>query len=100
MEAVPNPIVAGMAEMRQQFQALHAELEANNKELANIKKKDSDQTFAKTWQETATPETQDPIRRVVALLELPKIEDSQEYYVKLLKVKKAAGKATLQMHGD
>ena len=75
----------GLAEMRQQFQLIQAQLVATNKELADIKKKDSDQAFAKTWQESATPETQDPIGRVVAFLEGTKIEDSQEYYVTLPK---------------
>ena len=84
--------------MRQQFQHLQAQLAATNKELADIKQKD--QSFAKTWQESTMPETQDPICRVVAVLERPKVEDSQEYYVSLLKAEKAAGRANMQTHRD
>ena len=86
--------------MLQQVQALQAQLKVNNRKLANIEKKGGDQAFAKTWQESAMPETQDPIGRVVALMETQKIEDSQEHYVKLLKAEKAAGKATLSMLGE
>ena len=32
-----------------------------------------------------TPETQDPIGRVVAIFECPKVEDSQELYMSWLK---------------
>ena len=92
--------MSGMEEMKQQVQALQAQLEANNRKLANIEKKGTDQAFAKTWQESSTPETQDPIGRVVALMEILKIEDSQEHFVKLLKEEKAAGRATLQMLGE
>ena len=65
-----------------------------------MKRKDSEQSFAKTWAETVTPETQDPIGRVVALLEAPKQEDSQENYVRLLKAEKAAGRATLSTYSE
>ena len=51
-----------------------------------------DQAFARTWQESATPETQDAISRIVAILELPKVEDAQEVYVCFLKAEKAAGR--------
>ena len=94
MEGPSNPMMDGLAEMRQQFQLIQAQLTVTNKELADIKKKDSDQAFAKTWQESATPETQDPIGRVVALLEGTKIEESQEYYVTLPKAEKAAAMTT------
>ena len=57
-EGPSNPVMDGLAEMRQQFQLLQAQLAATNKELADIKKKDSDQAFARTWQESVTPETQ------------------------------------------
>jgi len=70
------------------------------KKLADIQRKDTDQAFSKTWSETATPETQDPIGRVIALLDLPKQEDLQEYYVSLLKAERAAGRATLNMYAE
>ena len=96
MEGPSNPTMDVVAEMRRQFQQLQAQLAATNKELADIKQKDKNQSFAKTWQESATPETQDPIGRVFAVIERPKVEDSQEYYVSLLKAEKAAGKADMQ----
>ena len=95
MEGPSHPAMDGLEEMRQQFQQLQAQLAATNWELVNIKQKDKDQAFAKTWQVEATLETQDPIGRVVAVLERPKKEDSQEYYVSLLKALKAAGKADM-----
>ena len=64
--------------------------------MAEIKQKDKDKSFAQTWQESATPETQDPIGRVVSMLEPHKVEDSQEYYVSWLKKEKAEGRADRQ----
>ena len=58
-----------LAEMRQQFQQLQAQLAETKKEMAEIKQKDKDKSFAQTWQEAATPEAQDPIARVVSILE-------------------------------
>jgi hypothetical protein len=81
-----------MAEIRQQFQLLQAQLTETKKKLADIEHKDKDKSFAQTWQESATPETQDPIGRVVARLERPKVEDAQEVYVSFLKAEKAAGR--------
>ena len=78
MEGPSHPRMDGLMKMRLQFQQLQAQLAANNKELVDIKKKDLDQAFARTWQESATPEPQDPIVRVVTLLECTKVEDSQE----------------------
>ena len=100
MEGPSHPAMDGLGEMRQQFQQLQAQLAATKKELADIKQKDKDQSFAKTWQESTTPETQDPICIVVTVLERPKVEDSQEYYVSLLKAEKAAGRANMQTHRD
>ena len=100
MEGPSYPAMDGLGEMRQQFQQLQAQLAATKKELADIKQKDKDQSFAKTWQESTTPETQDPICIVVTVLERPKVEDSQEYYVSLLKAEKAAGRANMQTHRD
>ena len=51
MEGPSHPAMDGLAEIRQQFQQLQAQLEATNQELVNIKKKDLDQAFARTWQE-------------------------------------------------
>ena len=60
--------------------------------MANIEQKDKDKSFAQTWQESATQETQDLIGRVVAILERPKVEDAQEVYMSFLKAEKAAGR--------
>ena len=57
-----------------------------------MEQKDKDKSFTQTWQESATPETKDPIGRVVAILERPKVEDAQEVYVSYMKVEKAAGR--------
>ena len=46
---------------------------------------DKDKSFAQTWRESVTLETQDPIVRVVAILECPKVEDAQECYLSYLK---------------
>ena len=100
MEGPSHPVMDGLALMRQQFQQLQAQLVGTNQELANIKKKDKDHAFARPWQEAATRETQDPIGRVVAVLEHTKVEDSQEYFVLLLKAEKAAGRANKQTHRD
>ena len=56
--------------------------------MAEIKQKDKDTSFAQTWQESVTPETQDPMGRVVTMLERQKVEDSQEYYISWLKKEK------------
>ena len=92
MEGPSHPAIDGLAEIRQQFQQLQAQLTETKKELSDIKQKDKDKSFAQVWQESATPETQDPIRRVVAILERSKVEDSQEFYVSWLKAEKAAGR--------
>ena len=81
MEGPSHPAMDGLEEMRQQFQLLQAQLADTKKEIVDIKKKDKDKSFAQTWQESVTQETQDPIGRVVADLEHPKGEDSQEFYV-------------------
>ena len=83
MEGPSHPAIDGMAEIRQQFQLLLAQ-------LAEIKQKDKDKSFTQTWQESATLETPDPIGRVVKMLECPKAEDSQVFYVSWLKAEKAA----------
>ena len=57
MEGPSHPAIDGMAEIRQQFQLLQAQLVETKKEMAEIKQKDKDKSFAQTWQESATPET-------------------------------------------
>ena len=74
MEGPSHPAMDGLGEMRQQFQLLQAQ--------------------------SATPETQDPIGRVVAVLERPKVEDSQEFFESWLKAEKAAGRADRQTFRD
>ena len=72
MEEPSDPVAESLVEMREQFQRLLAKQVVSDEELADIKRKDSEQSFARTWLETVTSETQDPIGRVVALLEAPK----------------------------
>ena len=100
MEGPSYPAIDGMAEIRQQFQLLQAQLTETTKKLTDIEQKDKDKSFAQTWQESATPETQDPIGRVVAILERPKVEDAQEYYVSFLKAEKATGRGDRQTLRD
>ena len=100
MEGPSHPAIDGMAEIRQQFQLLQAQLAETKREMAEMKQKDKDISFAQTWQESLTPETPDPIGRVVAMLERPKVEDSQEFYVSWLKTEKAEGRADRQMFRD
>ena len=92
MEGQSHPGIDDMAEIRQQFQLLQAQLTETKEKLANMEQKDKDKSFAHTWLEAATPETQDPIRRVVAILERPKVEDAQEVYMSFLKAEKAAAR--------
>ena len=85
MEGPSHPVIDGMAEIRQQFQMLQAQLAETKDKLANMERKDKEKSFAQTWQEAATPETQDPIGRVVAILERTKVEDAQVVYLNYLK---------------
>ena len=87
MEGPSQTAIKGMAEIRQQFQLLQAQLTETKEKLANIEQKDKEKSFAQTSQET-----QDHVGRVVAILECPKAEDSQEVYVSFLKAEKAAGR--------
>jgi len=100
MKGPSHPAIDGMAEIRQQFQLLQAQLMETKKKLVDIEQKDKDKSFAQTWQESATPETQDPIGRVVPILERPKVEYSHEGYVSYLKVEKAAGRGDRQTLRD
>ena len=100
MEGPSHPVVDGMAEMRRQFQMLQAQLTEIKEKLANIEQKDKEKSFAQTWQESATPETQDPIGRVVAILERLKVKDAQEVYLTYLKGEKAAGRGDRQTLRD
>ena len=59
MEGPSHPAIDGMAEIRQQFQMLQAQLAETKDKLANMERKDKEKSFAQTWQEAATPETQD-----------------------------------------
>ena len=90
MEGPSHPAIDGMAEIRQQFQMLQAQLVETKDKLANME----------TWLETATPETQDPIGRVVAILEHTKVEDAQVGYLNYLKGEKAAGRGDRQTLRD
>ena len=98
MEGPSHPAIDGMAEIRQQFQMLQAQLTETKEKLAE--QKDKEKSFAQTWQESATPETQDPIGRVVAILDRPKVEDAQEVYVSYLKAEKPAGRGDRQTLRD
>ena len=55
MEGPSHPAIDDMAKIRQQFQLLQAQLAKTKKEMAEIKQKDKDKSFAQTWQESATP---------------------------------------------
>ena len=55
MEGPSHPAIDGMAEMRQQFQMLQAQLTETKEKLANIEQKDKEKSFTQTWQESATP---------------------------------------------
>ena len=49
MEGPSHPAIDGMAEIRQQIQLLQAQLAETKKEMAEIKQKDKDKSFAQTW---------------------------------------------------
>ena len=59
-----------------------------------------EKSFAQTWQEAATPETQDPIGRVIAILERTNVEDAQLAYLTYLKAEKEAGRGDRQTMRD
>ena len=100
MEGPSHPVLDGMAEMRQQFQLLQAQLAKTQDELAGMKRREQEKSFAQTWQEAATPETQDPIGRVIAILERTKVEDAQLAYLTYLKTEKEAGRGDRQTMRD
>ena len=100
MEGPSHPAIDGLAEIRQQFQLLQAQLAETKVELASMKRKDKEKSFAQTWQEAATPETQDPIGRVIAILERTKVEDAQVDYLNYLRAEKAAGRGDRQTLRD
>ena len=74
---------------------LQAQLMETKEKLESMEQKDKEKSFVWT-----TPETQDPIERVVAILERPKVEDAQEVYLTYLKGKKAAGRGDRQTLRD
>ena len=53
MEGPSYPAIDGMAEMRQQFQMLQAQLTETKEKLASMEQKDKEKSFAQTWQESA-----------------------------------------------
>ena len=79
---------------------LQAQLAETKDKLANMEQKDKEKSFAQTWQVAATSETQDPIGRLVAILERPKVEDAQVDYLNYLKAEKAASRGDRQMLRD
>ena len=100
MEGPSHPAIDGMAEIRQQFQMLQAQLAETKEKLANMEQKDKEKSFAQTWQVAATSGTQDPIGRLVAILERPKVEDAQVDYLNYLKAEKAASRGDRQTLKD
>ena len=70
------------------------------KQLASKQKKEAEQSFARTWKETATPETHDPIAKVIAKLEKPKQDAVTQKYMELLRADVAAGRADLNMYEE
>ena len=97
MEGSSNPPMEYMAAVVQQILANQA---VTDKRVADVEKKSTDKAFVKSWEESAIPETQDPIGRVIALLEIPKQEDSQGHYVNLLKAEIASGTAPLSTYAE
>ena len=55
MEGPSHPAIDGMAEIRQQFQMLQAQLPETKDKLASIERKDKEKSFTQTWQEAARP---------------------------------------------
>ena len=102
MEGPSHPEIDSMAEIRQQFQLLQAQLSETKKELADIKQKDKDKSFAHAdmARVSDTGDTGSYIGRVVAVLERPKVEDSQEFYVSWLMAEKAEERGDRQKFRD
>ena len=83
----PNPLAAVM----QQMQQIQLELQEVKKQQKDDRKKEDKQSYAQTWETCANPETHDPIARVVAKLEKPKVKDGTLDYLMMLKEMKDAG---------
>ena len=84
-----NPLDA----MMQQMQQLRLELQEVKKQQQDDRKKEDKQSYAQTWEACINPETHDPIARVVAKLEKPKVRDESLEYLKMLRDQRDAGGA-------
>ena len=72
MEGQQAPQPDNIEILMKQLQQIQVKQELMEKQLASKQKKEAEQSFARTWEETTTPETHDPIARVIAKLEKPK----------------------------
>ena len=92
----PNPMEVIMRQM-QQMQLKQDLLE---KELNKAQQKEESKAFTKTWEETATLETQDPLARKVANLEKPKKVDKSLNYLEILQADVDSGRADRNTHAE
>ena len=95
-EQQPNPLAA----MMQQMQQMRLELQEVKKQQQDDWKKEDKQSYAQTWEACANPETHDPITRVVAKLEKPKVRDETLEYLKMLRDQRDAGGADQSLYAD
>ena len=69
-----------------------------HKELQKVKMKKENWSFVQTWENNATPESQDPITRVQAMLKQSKIMDAQQKYKEHLNEQVADGTANMNTY--
>ena len=77
----PNPLEV----MMQQMQQMQMKLQEVEKQQKEDRKRDDKQSYAQTWETCAKPETHDPIARVVAKLEKPKLKYGTLDYLMMLR---------------
>ena len=76
------------------------EMEAPQKELQAMKKKEEDKGYVQTWENNTTPKMHAPIVRVKAMLEQAKLMDETQKYLQTLQEEIIARRGTLQMCAD
>ena len=75
MEEQQAPMPDNMDILLKQLQQIQVKQEMMERRQENKQKKEDEQSFARTWEETVSPETHVPIARVIGYMEKPKQGD-------------------------
>ena len=81
-----------------ELQQMRLETSALKRELQNIQTNKGNRVFAKTWENTAEPETHDPTAQVIARLEKPRTQDRTLNYIEMLRADVDTGRADRHTH--